>query len=93
MVVGLLEIRLRLPGVHSLKEKRSVLRRLLNRLRQTFNVSVAEIGDQDLWQAAVLAVACVSGHASQAHRLLEQVLAFTERDANVQVTGSNLDIL
>jgi uncharacterized protein len=93
MVVGILEISLHLPGVLSLKEKRSVLKPLLHRLRQKFNISVAETGQQDKWQAAVLAAACVSGNSAQAHRLLEQVLDFIENDPLCQVTGSRLEIL
>jgi len=92
MVVGLCEITLRLPGILSLKAKRSVLKSLIARLRQKFNVSVAEIDAHDKWQSSVIAVACVSTDSAQAHRLLEQVLHFTERDANVQVINVSSQI-
>lgn len=93
MVVGVLEITLHLSGVRSLKEKRSILKPLLHRLHKTFNISVSETGSQNTWQSAVLAVACVSTGAAQAHRLLEQVLAFVDEDPQMQVTGSRLEIL
>lgn len=93
MVLGLLQIRLRLPGVQSLKEKRSVIKSILARLRQRFNVSATEADEQDKWQAAVLAVACVSAHSSQAHRLLEQALAFVESHPNIEVVDTELEIL
>ena len=54
MVVGTLTINLQVPSSKSLKDKRQVIRSLTARLRQTFNVAVAEVGDQDLWQAAVV---------------------------------------
>ena len=93
MAVGILTVTLRIPGVHSLKEKRSVLKSLLVRLRQKFNISVAEVGDQDKWQSAVLGVACISGNGALAHRLLEQVLNFIDQDANILVTETDVEIL
>lgn len=85
MVVSLCEITLRLPGVLSLKAKRSVLKSLLSRLRQRFNISVAEVGGQDKWQSSLIAVACVSADSVIAHQLIEQVLHFIERDENIEV--------
>ncbi len=74
MVVGLLTLELRLEHSHSLKDKRQVVKSLKDRLRGKFNVSVAEIEAQELWQRAVLAVATVSadqGHAEQVMRAAE----------------------
>jgi uncharacterized protein YlxP (DUF503 family) len=64
MVVGLLTVELHMAGSQSLKDKRMVLRRVKDRLKR-FNVAVAEVEYQDLWQRASLAVVTVS--ASQAH--------------------------
>jgi len=50
MVVGVLRLMIYIPESHSLKEKRGVLQRIKNRVRNEFNVSIAECGDQDLWQ-------------------------------------------
>ena len=58
MVVGTLTITLQVPDSGSLKDKRQVVRSLTARLRQTFNVGVAEVGDQNLWQSAVIGIAC-----------------------------------
>ena len=63
MTVGLCTVELYLPDGHSLKAKRQVLSSLKARLRDKFNVSVAEVGDLDLWQKAVLAIACVANEA------------------------------
>ncbi len=78
MVVGVLTLELRLPGNGSLKGKRSVLKPLIARLRHNFNVSVAEVDAQDVWQRAVLGVACVSSNADYAHGLLTQVAQAVE---------------
>lgn len=93
MVVSLLEITLRIPGAQSLKEKRSVLKPLLSRLRQRFNISVAEVGEQDKWQTSLIAVACVSADSVIAHQLLEQVLHFIERDDYIEVVRISRQIL
>jgi uncharacterized protein YlxP (DUF503 family) len=75
--VGVLILELRLDESHSLKDKRHYVKSLKDRLRAKFNVSVAEIDYQDLWQRGLIAVATVSG--DQAHA--EQVLQNVERDA------------
>jgi len=74
MIVGLCTIYLRIPANHSLKGKRQVLKSLLARVRKDFNVSIAEVEQQDVWQAATLGVACVSADAAYAHGLLTRVV-------------------
>jgi uncharacterized protein len=78
MVIGVGRIAVELPGMASLKEKRGPLRSIIARARQTFNVAVAEVGDQDAWQSAVLGLAVVSGDARHANEMLSKVTAFIE---------------
>jgi uncharacterized protein YlxP (DUF503 family) len=78
MVVGLLSVELHLPGAQSLKDKRMVLRRLKDRLKK-FNVAVAEIGHQDLWQRAGLGVVTISSSNAHADRELAAVAEEIER--------------
>lgn len=73
--VGVLTLELRIEGAHSLKDKRNVVRSLKDRLRSRYNVSVAEIGGQDAWQYALVAVAAVSSDREHAEGLLEAVEA------------------
>jgi uncharacterized protein YlxP (DUF503 family) len=75
--IGVLILELRLDEAHSLKDKRHYVKSLKDRLRSKFNVSVAEIDYQDLWQRALIAVATVSSDQSHA----EQVLQTVERDS------------
>ncbi len=79
MIVGMCLLALRLPGKGSLKEKRAVVRSVTARLRSKFNVSVAEVDDNDRWQKATIGVSCVSNDAAHARRVLEEVVAFVER--------------
>ena len=70
MVVGLLTVELHVPGAQSLKDKRSVLRRVKDRLKK-FNVAVSEIEHHDLWQRARITAACVARDYSGVEGLLD----------------------
>ena len=71
--IGVLTLELRLDDSHSLKEKRQVVKALKDRLRHKFNVSVAEIDYQELWQRALLAAVTVSSAHSHAENVLQNV--------------------
>lgn len=79
MVIGVCTLNLSIPVAFSLKEKRQVVRSLIARVRNEFNVAIGEVDDHDVWQHAVLAVACVSTSAQHAHRQLEAVIRFIDR--------------
>ncbi len=86
MVVGVCTIQLEIFGNDSLKGKRRVVKPILARVRNHFNVSAAEVDDLDSWERATIAFACVSNDASYAHGLLEKVVDWIERnrfDANI----------
>ena len=87
MVIGTLEIHLRLDGCFSLKDKRQVLRSLLDRSRREYHVSIAETGDQDLWNVATIGVACVSNDAAHAESILTKVVELFDTCAQVRVEG------
>jgi uncharacterized protein YlxP (DUF503 family) len=73
MFVGIVRIELHIPGATSLKEKRSVVQGLKERIRQRVHAAVAEVDHQDLWQRAALGVAVVSGESHQVDELLQSV--------------------
>ncbi len=79
MIVGLLTIELQIPESGSLKRKRQVVRSLVERIRQAYNVSVAEVDHLDSWQLATLAVACVSKDAAVVQQLMQHVVDFVQR--------------
>lgn len=78
MVIGVRSFELHLPTAHSLKDKRSVLKSLKDRLHNEFNVSVAETGRHDAWQAAELTVCVVSAERRHAASVLESVDKFVD---------------
>ena len=78
MHLGVCRIILRLPDSASLKDKRQVSRSLTARIRNTFNVAVAEVEDQELWQRLTLVVCCVSTDPAHANEMVSKVVAFVE---------------
>lgn len=79
MVIGVMEIRLWLSEAHSLKDKRQVVKSVKDKIRDRFNVAVAEVADQDLWQKALLAVCTVGSDGRVVNARLDQVVNFVER--------------
>lgn len=76
MIVGVLRVRLLMRGAHSLKEKRQVVRSLKDRIRNSFNVSVAEVDSQDVWQTLELGIAAVGTDTPFVNSVLSNVLDF-----------------
>jgi len=73
MVVAILRVSISIPHANSLKDKRRVLKSIKDRIRNGFNVSVAEIGDQDIWRTAQLGIAVISEDSTYANGVLSRV--------------------
>lgn len=94
MVIGCLRVVLHIPHSGSLKEKRMVVRSLTARLRQTFNLAVAEVADQDSWQVASLGVACVSGDARHADEICQKALGWLDdNQGDAVLTESHFELV
>lgn len=78
MVVGTCELSFHLTDNHSLKGKRQVSRSLVQRIRNRFNVSVAEVSDQDRWQILSIGVSCVTNDARHANEILSKIVDYVE---------------
>ncbi|MDV2496104.1 MAG: DUF503 domain-containing protein [bacterium] len=78
MFIGICTISLRLRDNHSLKGKRRVVKTITERVKNKFNVSIAEVDHQDLWQRAELGVAIVTNDKGHAHRTLTAVVNFID---------------
>ena len=85
MHVGTIAFDLLLPRVHSLKEKRSVVKPILDGARNRYRVAVAEVGDQDLWQRSRLGVAAVASTPSHVQEVLDEVERFVWSFPEVEV--------
>jgi len=80
MHIGVCHITLRLPENHSLKGKRQVVKSIVARLQNQFNVSVAEVDDNDVWQIAGIGVCCISNDSRHADQMLASVIEWIERN-------------
>lgn len=94
MSLGLLTIHIHLPGCSSLKEKRSRLKPLIVRLHREFNISIAEMDQNDLWQEAILACALVSNSNGHTTRSLQKVISWIEKNwPDVMVVDEKMEII
>ncbi len=92
MPVGILTLEFQLPYSHSLKEKRAVVQKMRDRLRSRFNVAVAELDHQDVWQQATLGVVSISISRPLLESVFRQVLAECEKILGADVDFHTLDI-
>jgi uncharacterized protein YlxP (DUF503 family) len=94
MVIGVCKIELHLPGNGSLKGKRSILKPLLTHLHREFNLATAEVGHNDAWQSAEIALTTVANDPGRVHAVLERAVHWIEsRHPDVQVVDWEIEIL
>ena len=93
MVIGLLTLELHFPGARSLKDKRQALRSLEQRIRNRFNVSIAEVEYQDLWQRARLAVVAVNTDHTHLESTLQSVAGEAGNARDALLVDSHTEIL
>ena len=93
MFVGVARLTLQIADSGSLKSKRQVLRRVTDRVKARFNVSVAEVEDQDLWQRATIALAVVSADKRHVDEQIQKILHFVEEMYVAPVVSRELEIL
>lgn len=93
MVVGVCRITLMVPESHSLKEKRMVLRSIKDRTALKFNCAIAEVGDQDNWQSAVLGLAVVANDRRFVEGMLEKIVKYIEDLAIAKLTDDERDFV
>lgn len=91
MIVGILTVELFLGEAGSLKEKRKHLKSLLARLRNRYNVSVAEVDRQDNWQRATVGVAAVSNQTTHIDQILQEVVNFIAAQGDLEILHYELE--
>ncbi len=93
MIVGICTIELFLPESGSLKDKRQVIKSLKDRIKRRFNVAIAEVDDQDLWQKTVLGVACVGNRKDYVNEVLDKVIGAVRGTPSVEIMDYRLELL
>jgi uncharacterized protein YlxP (DUF503 family) len=93
MVVGVCHLDVLIEGVGSLKGKRQVMRSLIERVKQRFNVSISEVGDHDVWQRAQIGISVVGSDQETLDSVLSRLLSFIEETNLVQILKSNVEFV
>lgn len=94
MNIGACKVRLRLPENDNLKGKRQTSKSIIERVKNRFNVSIAEVGDHELWQVITLGVTCVSTSPQHVNEVLSKVVDFIEKSRlDVEMLDYELEIL
>lgn len=94
MALGVLTLYLYLPGCSSLKEKRSRIKPIISRLHREFNISVAEVDEQDIWQNAVIACAMISNDSAQTQRSLQKIVVWLEKNwLDAEVVDDSIELI
>ena len=93
MVVGLASIEIHIPECESLKRKRQFLKRIKDRVKNKFNVSIAEVGHNDLWQRSTLGVSVVANQRHFADQVLSGVVDLISRENGIQILDYSIELL
>ncbi len=93
MLVGVYQLELFIPESGSLKSKRFVLKSLKDKIRSKFNVSVAEVDENERWQRAVLGIAMVSNERKFIDQVMNQIFNLVSEESEVEITNQQLEIL
>jgi len=93
MVVGICRMILGLDDAFSLKEKRHVVRSIIDRLKTRFNIAVAEVDMNDKWKNAAIGAVCVSNEAGHADSILAEVVSFVEKDGRAVLVDYTTELI
>ena len=92
MKIAILKIKLYAPWVHSLKEKRMVVKSLLAKIRNKFHVSAAEVEDQDVHQSIIIGIASIVPHRAQADAMMDEIVHFIEQSTEAEIVEEEREI-
>src|SRR5690349_10755900 len=92
MVVGILRLTLVVPGARSLKDKRHAVRKIVDRVRARYNVSIAEVAENDVWQRAVLGLSVVANDRSFVNEVLDKVVRDVEALGVADLVSREMEI-
>lgn len=93
MIIGTAKTRLYAPWVHSLKEKRMVVKSIITKVQNKFNASIAEVGEQDIHQTIVIGFACIAGTTSLADSMIDNIIKFIESNTEAEIVDTQRELL
>lgn len=92
MSIGVITLEVIYPQVHSLKEKRRIIQSLFVKIRRTFNISIAEIEGQDLWQKSTIGIISINSSTTELQRTMDYVINFVREDNDLQMIDYQVEI-
>ncbi|MDO5715778.1 MAG: DUF503 domain-containing protein [Tissierellia bacterium] len=92
MIVGICELELYLYHPNSLKEKRKVIRSIIDRLQHRYNISIAEVGNNDKWQIATIGFATVSNNKKMVDETMNKVIRFIDENTELEIINIHREI-
>jgi uncharacterized protein YlxP (DUF503 family) len=92
MFVGALRLEVFMPSSHSLKEKRSILKRMVQRTRSRYNAAASEIDNHDLWQRGTLGIACVGSSETDLRDLLERICTHLHETEGAEIIQADISM-
>ncbi|MDF2523962.1 MAG: hypothetical protein K0R31_1603 [Clostridiales bacterium] len=93
MVIGVCKIEISIDEAFSLKEKRHVVKSIIERLRSRYNASIAEVDLNDKWQRAVIGISCVSNEAGHADSMMSNIVNFVENDGRAMLVDYTTEVI
>lgn len=93
MIVGTCKITLRLHSVSSLKAKRQIVKKVVERIKNRFNASVAEVGSHDIWQRAQIGIAVAGNEGSFVNSQLDRIVDFVEAMHLAEITETDMEVI
>jgi uncharacterized protein YlxP (DUF503 family) len=93
MVIGVCQLDFRIPENQSLKGKRHVIRKMIDRVRHRFNVAISEVGDNDLWQRSQIGICTVGNDRRHINSSLDKVIDFIEKMNLVEMVRTEMEII
>ncbi|MBW2056027.1 MAG: DUF503 domain-containing protein [Deltaproteobacteria bacterium] len=93
MVIGVCQVDLLIPGNASLKGKRKVLRKIIDRVKNRYNISISEVGDNDLWQRSQIGLSVVGNDSRHINSSLDKIIDFIEGMNVAEILNSEIEII
>lgn len=93
MITGICKLEIILFEVHSLKEKRMIIKSIIGRLQSKFNIAVSEVGYQDQWGRSEIGISCVSTQTKHANQMLDKIIDFVDKDGRVEITRKETEYI
>ncbi|MEG0771798.1 DUF503 domain-containing protein [Clostridium sp.] len=93
MIIGSCKVYLNVPFSHSLKEKRTVVKSIIDKVKHKFNVAIAEIEDQDVHQSIVIGLAVISNNSAHANSMIQTIVNYIEENTSANLLDTYIEII